>query len=53
MKTVLVTAIGSFAADIVIKKMQGEGYTVIGCDIYQKEWLADAYHVDFFYQRHW
>ena len=50
MKTVLVTAIGSFAADIVIKKMQEEEYTVIGCDIYQKEWLADAYHVDFFYQ---
>ena len=50
MKTVLVTAIGSFAADIVIKKMQEEGYTVIGCDIYQKEWLVDAYHVDFFYQ---
>lgn len=50
METILVTAIGSFAADIVIKRLKEHGYTVIGCDIYQKEWIADAYNVDYFYQ---
>lgn len=50
MKTVLLTAIGSFAADIAIKNLKKNGYKVVGCDIYQKEWIADAYNVDSFYQ---
>lgn len=50
MQAILVTAIGSFAADIVIKNLKKEGYKVIGCDIYKKEWIADAYNVDYFYQ---
>ena len=50
MKTVLVTAIGSFAADIVIKKLEENGFSVIGCDIYRKELIADAYQVSKFFQ---
>lgn len=50
MEIVLVTAIGSFAADITIKNLQKAGYKVIGCDIYPKEWIVDAYSVDVFYQ---
>ena len=50
MKNVLVTAIGSFSADIVIKGLKREGYNVIGCDVYPKEWLVDAYNVSRFYQ---
>lgn len=47
---VLITAIGSFAADIVIKNLKKNGATIIATDIYPKEWIADAYNVDFFYQ---
>lgn len=50
MKTVLVTAIGSFSADIVIKKCHENGLRVIGCDIYPREWVVDAANVDVFYQ---
>lgn len=50
MSNVLVTAIGSFSADIVIKNLKRVGYYVVGTDIYQKEWIADAYNVDAFYQ---
>lgn len=50
MNTVLVTAIGSFAADIVIKNLKKQKYKVIGCDIYNKEWVVDAYNVDEFFQ---
>ena len=50
MITVLVTAIGSLAADIVIKNLKREGYQVIGSDIYPKEWIVDAYSVDRFFQ---
>lgn len=50
MKTVLVTAIGSFAADIVIKRLKEHGMRVVGCDIYPGEWVADARNVDAFYQ---
>lgn len=49
-KSILVTAIGSFSADIVIKNLHKNGYNVIGCDIYQKEWLADSENVDKFYK---
>ncbi len=50
MDTILVTAIGSFAADIVIKNLQKEKYRIVGCDIYPKEWIVDAYTVERFYQ---
>ena len=49
-KTALVTAIGSVAGDIVIKNLKKMGLRVVACDIYPKEWLADAYNVDAFYQ---
>lgn len=48
--TVLVTAIGSFSADISIKTAKQQGWRVIGCDIYPKEWLADASNVHVFYR---
>ena len=50
MSNVLVTAIGSFSADIVIKKLKEMNNRVVGCDIYPKEWVADAWNVDKFYQ---
>lgn len=49
-KTVLVTAIGSFAADAVIRNLKMEGYRVIGCDIYAANWVAQSRDVDAFYQ---
>lgn len=49
-KTALVTAIGSYAADIVIKNLKKIGFKVIGSDIYDREWVADAYNVNEFYQ---
>ena len=50
MKKALVTAIGSFASDIVIKTLKEEGIYVIGCDIYPKEWVAQSLDTDGFYQ---
>lgn len=50
MDTALVTAIGSFSADIVIKNLKKNGMRVVGCDIYPPEWIADAKQVDSFYQ---
>lgn len=50
MKTVLVTAIGSFSADIVIKTLKQHDIRVIGCDIFPKQWVVDAYSVDQFVQ---
>ena len=49
-KTALVTAIGSFAADAVIRTLREMGYRVIGSDIYEKEWVATSRDVDAFYQ---
>lgn len=41
MKTnILVTAIGSFSADCVIKSLKEDGNNVYGCDIYPSEWHA-------------
>ena len=48
MRTVVVTAIGSFSADIVIKKCRENGIRIIGCDVYPGEWIADAGNVDAF-----
>lgn len=50
MKTAVVTAIGSFSADIVIKNLKRQGLRVIGCDIYPAEWIANSLQVDAFYQ---
>lgn len=50
MNTALVTAIGSFSADIVIKNLKIGGYRVVGCDIYPAEWIADSGNVASFYQ---
>ena len=49
-KTALVTAIGSFSADIVIKNLKKNAFRVIGCDIYSRELIADSYNVSTFYQ---
>lgn len=50
MKKILVTAIGSFSADIVIKKLHQNGCFVVGTDIYPREWIVDAQNVDKFYR---
>ena len=50
MKTVLITAIGSFSADAAIKSLKKLGLRVLGCDIFPKEWVVDAYSVDEFFQ---
>lgn len=47
---ILVTAIGSSAAGIVIKELQRYGFYVVGTDIYPKEWLVDSFRADGFYQ---
>jgi len=50
MESILVTAIGSFAADCVIHNLKEIGCRVVGSDIYPKEWIADSCTVDEFYQ---
>lgn len=50
MKTILVTAIGSFAADAVIRTYKREGCRVLGCDIYPPQWVASSLDVDRFFQ---
>lgn len=50
MHTVLVTAIGSFSADVVIRRLRELGARVVGCDIYPAEWVADAMSVAAFHQ---
>ncbi|OON87968.1 hypothetical protein BXO88_01985 [Oribacterium sp. C9] len=49
-RTALVTAIGSFAADAVIRSLREMGYRVVGSDIYDKNWVANSLDVDVFYQ---
>ncbi len=46
----LVTSIGSFAAEVVIDRLHAMGVTVVGCDIYACEWVADSASVDSFHQ---
>ena len=47
----LITSIGSFSADITIKRLKSVGGgLIVGTDIYNKEWIADSYNVDYFYQ---
>lgn len=50
MQTALVTAIGSFSADVVIRRLHELGLRVVGCDIYARELVVDAMNVDVFYQ---
>lgn len=50
MKRILVTAIGSFSADVVIRNLKNTGYCVVGCDIYKEEWIANSLDVYKFYQ---
>ncbi len=50
MNNILVTAIGSFSADIVIKNLHESGNRIIGCDIYSADWVANSLFVDRFYQ---
>lgn len=50
MANILITAIGSYSADIVIKTLKSFGHYLVGCDINPKEWIADAYNVNEFYQ---
>lgn len=47
-KKVLVTAIGSFAADVVIENLKRQGMVVVGCDCYPREWVAQSLDVDVF-----
>ena len=49
MKTVLITAIGSFSADVAISVCrQVLSMRVIGCDIHPAEWIAQSRDVDLF-----
>ena len=49
MPNILITAIGSFSADIVIKKLHQNECFVVGTDIYPREWIVDAFNVEKFY----
>ncbi len=50
MKSILVTAIGSYAAKLAVCGLKKNGYRVIGTDIYPGEWVAEAKNVDRFHQ---
>lgn len=50
MSNILITAIGSFSADVVIERLKKEGHNIIGCDIYPKDWIANSLSVNKFYQ---
>lgn len=49
-KNILVTAIGSFSADVVITSLREQGYKVVGTNIFPMEWVANSMIVDGFYQ---
>lgn len=50
MKTILVTAVGSFSAGVVIETYKREGYRVLGCDIYPAEWVVNSQDVELFFK---
>ncbi len=50
MKTVIVTAIGSFSAAAVIRGLREAGCRIVGTDIYPREWIAVSTEVDVFQQ---
>lgn len=47
---ILITAIGSFSADCVVKELKKAGYYIIGCDIYPSEWHAVSKDCDIVYK---
>lgn len=47
---ILVTAIGSFSADCVIRELNKAGHTVIGCDIFPSAWHAVSHDCERVYQ---
>lgn len=47
---ILVTAIGSMSAEVVIKQLQHAGHRVYGCDIHPAHWLYTSRLVDGFMQ---
>lgn len=47
---ILVTAIGSFSADCVIRTLRKANHAVIGCDIYPGQWHAETALCNKFYQ---
>lgn len=50
MKTILVTAIGSFSADVTLRTLKRSGFRVVGCDIYPRSWIANSLLTDQFAQ---
>ena len=50
MEKVLVTSTGSVATDIVVKSLKRMGFSVIGCNIYPREWIVESCDMDSFYQ---
>ena len=50
MKTVLLTAVGSYAAPPAIASLRAMGCRVVGCDIYPRAWNAASCDVDVFFQ---
>lgn len=50
MKTILLTAIGSYAALPAIESLHKLGHRVVGCDIYPQSWNAACLEVDAFFQ---
>ena len=48
MKTVIVTAVGSFSAPAVIRELKEAGYRVLGTDINPKEFIAMSAEADVF-----
>lgn len=47
---ILITAIGSFSADCVIRVLKQNGFYVVGTDIYPAEWLFESILCDKVYQ---
>lgn len=47
---ILLTAIGSFSADCVVREFKKAGHNVIGCDIYPSEWHAVSKDCDSVYR---
>ena len=50
MKKVLITATGAVATDITIKSLKRMGFSIVGCNMYPKEWVVESCEVDVFYK---
>ena len=46
----IVTAIGSFSSNCVIRCLKAQGHYVVGCDIYEYSWLYESHICDVFFQ---